>query len=98
MALTRCAPCTTHHTACGYTYILLTRVCHHRVCVVRRSVLRRTIGVIFWSLTRAAKRIGQRAGPHYRAVCADAEFYDGWLAPKIEAFFRARRAAAAGKA
>ena len=49
------------------------------------SVLRRTIGVIFWSLTRAAKRLGQRQGPHYAAVlpfCLEkswCECLEAWL-------------------
>ena len=44
--------------------------------------------IIFWSLTRTARRIGQRKGPHYAAVVADPEYYSDWLAPRLLAHFR----------
>lgn len=52
----------------------------------------RTLGIIFWQLTRTARRLGNREGPHYAAVKAAGGFYDGWLAPKIQAFFDSRAA------
>ena len=56
----------------------------------------RTLGVIFWQLTRAARRIGQREGPHYAAVQAARTFYDEWLQPKLDAYFEVQHGAGAG--
>ena len=52
----------------------------------------RTLGVIFWQLTRTARRIGRREGPHYEAVLAAKGFYKDWLEPKIRDHFRFRDA------
>ena len=57
------------------------------LCLARAG---RTLGVIFWQLTRTARRIGSREGPHYAAVKASGCFYDEWLAPKIRDYFGSR--------
>ena len=62
-----------------------------RVTCARATRAGRTIGIIFWQLTRAARRIGKREGPHYAAVQAARSFYVDWLAPKIAAHFREAR-------
>ena len=51
-------------------------------------VLKRTLGVIFMRLTNAARKIGQREGPHYQAVQADRAFYEGWLQTRIAEYLR----------